>query len=551
ANRFVLMEAALDGTVAAMVRAALLAISTIVTTACAPPPAPAVATPSASAAGSGARAAPSADAAPADASPSVGLFDDHGDVGAVLHPGSVAYEPTSKSYTVAGSGQNMWFAADALHFVWKRVSGDVSLTADVSFLGEGGNEHRKAVLMVRQSLDADSVYADVARHGNGLTSLQYRDVRGGDTHEIQSNLSAPRRLRLERRGEVVSMRLAAGDEDVRVVGGSIRVPLGESFYVGIGVCAHDPNALERAVFTNVDLAAPPPPAGAGDEGALYSVLETVSIASTDRRVVYVSSDRLEAPNWTRDGESLLFNRNGRIERVPAGGGEPKVVDTGFAVACNNDHVLSPDGRWLAISDGSEEPRSSTIYVVPAGGGTPRRVTRNAPSYLHGWSPDGKTLVFAGRREDDFDVYAIPATGGREVRLTTAKGLDDGPEYSPDGRYIYFNSERTGTMQIWRMRPDGKEQEQVFSDEWNNWFPHVSPDGQWIVFLSYDKGVAGHPPDRDVTLRLLSLKDRSIRVIAKLFGGQGTINVPSWSPDSQRVAFVSYERGPLGACRSCR
>jgi Tol biopolymer transport system component len=185
------------------------------------------------------------------------------------------------------------------------------------------------------------------------------------------------------------------------------------------------------------------------------------------------------------------------------------------------------------------------------GGAPRRVTQNSPSYWHGWSPDGKTLAFTGKRNGDFDIYTIPASGGDETRLTNAPGLDDGPEYSPDGRYIYFNSERTGHMQIWRMRPDGSAQEQVTFDDFNNWFPHISPDNKWIVFLSYGADVTGHPPNQDVQLRLLALgdgqldhrSDDKIRVLAKLFGGQGTINVPSWSPDSLKVAFVSYQLLP--------
>ena len=198
---------------------------------------------------------------------------------------------------------------------------------------------------------------------------------------------------------------------------------------------------------------------------------------------------------------------------------------------------------LAISDSTKDDRRSRIYTLPITGGTPSLVTPNSPSYWHGWSPDGKTLTFCGQRDGKFDIYTIPVGGGEEKRLTTAEGLDDGPEYSPDGAYIYFNSERTGRMQIWRMRPDGSEQEQVTSDDLNNWFPHISPDGKQMVYLTYGKDVKGHPPNQDVMLRVMSLADKRIRVLAKLFGGQGTINVNSWSPDSRRLAFVSYQLLP--------
>ncbi|HET7890708.1 MAG TPA: hypothetical protein VFL34_04245, partial [Candidatus Sulfotelmatobacter sp.] len=272
---------------------------------------------------------------------------------------------------------------------------------------------------------------------------------------------------------------------------------------------------------------------------LYSTLENVVIDSADRRVVYLAMGRFEAPNWMRDGSAFLFNRDGHIERLAVGSDKPMTIDTGVANRCNNDHGISPDATQIAISDNSQGDHQSLVYVVPIGGGTPRRITQKSPSYWHGWSPDGKTLAFVGQRNGDFDIYAIPAAGGEETRLTTAKGLDDGPEYSPDGKYIYFNSERTGHMQIWRMKPDGSEQEQVFSDELNNWFPHISPDGKWVVFLTYGAEVTGHPENKDVMLRLMSLADKKITVLAKLFGGQGTINVPSWSPDSKQVAFVSY------------
>jgi TolB protein len=469
----------------------------------------------------------------------LGIFEGSGDIGTVLHAGSATFDSATGKYTLAGSGENMWFNKDAFQFVWKRASGDVAISADVAFLGEGKNPHRKAVVIIRQSLDADSAYVDVALHGEGLTSLQYRDEKGAATHEIQANISAPQTLQLEKHGEYFSMLLGVGGGKVQVAGGSIRVPINGEYYIGIGVCSHEKDIIEKAVFSNVNIR----PLNAGPQATLYSTLETISIDSTDRRVVYVAPERFEAPNWARDGSYLLFNRSGHIEKIAPTGGSPVKLDTGFANRCNNDHGISPDGKWLAISDQSQEEHKSLVYVLPISGGVPKRVTQNSPSYWHGWSPDGTTLAIVGERNGDFDIYAIPVAGGTEKQLTTAKGLDDGPDYAPDASFIYFNSERTGQMQIWRMKPDGSAQEQITSDEFNNWFPHPSPDGKWIVFLSYGKDVTGHPENKDVTLRLMALADRKITVLAKLFGGQGTINVPSWSPDSKKLAFVSYQLLP--------
>ena len=468
----------------------------------------------------------------------VGIFESHTDVGTVLHPGNVEHDAAKQSYTISGSGENMWATQDTFQFAWKRISGDVSLTADISFLGTGVNPHRKAVLLVRQSLDADSIYADVAVHGSGLTALQYREAKGAITQEIQANVAAPKRARLVKRGDYVYMSVSADGGEPQLAGGWLRIPLQGDFYVGLGVCSHDKDVVEKAVFTNVTLSTAPPSLS---KPTLYSSLETIPISSTDRQVVYITAGHIEAPNWTRDG-AFLFNSDGHIQRLPLAGGTPENIDTGFAVRCNNDHGISPDGTRLAISDQSQAEHNSLVYTVPIG--TPKRITQNSPSYWHGWSPDGKTLAFVGQRNQEFDIYTIPVDGGEETRLTTAPGLDDGPEYSPDGKYIYFNSERTGTMQIWRMKADGSEQERITFDASNNWFPHISPDGQWMVFLSYDQSVQGHPENKDVSLRLMSLSgDKTIKVLARLFGGQGTINVPSWSPDSKSLAFVSYQLIP--------
>ena len=207
--------------------------------------------------------------------------------------------------------------------------------------------------------------------------------------------------------------------------------------------------------------------------------------------------------------------------------------------CNNDHGLSPDGATLVISDQTKDGQSR-LYTLPATGGTPREITPNAPSYWHGWSPDGAILAYCAQRDGKFGIFTIPVTGGTEKRLTTTDGLDDGPDYSPDGHWIYFNSDRTGRMQIWRMHPDGSAIEQVTTDEYNNWFAHPSPDGKWLVFLSYAPEVKGHPADKDVMLRLRPAAGGETTILARLFGGQGTINVPSWSPDSLKVAYVRYQ-----------
>jgi Tol biopolymer transport system component len=476
-----------------------------------------------------------------DAAAPVGIFEGHGDIGAVLHEGSAEYDTGTGSYALTASGYNMWFEKDAFQFAWKKMSGDLTLTADISFVGQSAQEHRKAVLMIRQGLDADSPYADVTLHGNGMTALQVRDEKSALTHEIQAVTWSPKRLRIEKRGAYFTMWLAYDDGVFRLAGGSARLEFKKPFYVGIGLCSHDKDVVEKAVFTNVELKTDAPATSAA--ATLYSVLEVVTVNSTDRTAIYVAPERFEAPNWMPDGKSLLFNRNGRIEKIPATGGAPQVLDTGFAMRCNNDHGISPDGTQLVLSDQSQEEHRSLVYIVPIGGGAPRRITQKSPSYWHGWSPDGKTLAFVGERNGDFDIYAIPATGGEEKQLTTAKGLDDGPEYSPDGKYIYFNSERTGHMQIWRMRADGSEQEQVTFGEENDWFPHLSPDGQQMVFVTFDASVKGHPENKDVMLRMMSLKDKKITVLAKLFGGQGTMNVPSWSPDGTKFAFVSYALVP--------
>lgn len=465
----------------------------------------------------------------------LGVFNGHTDIGPVKHPGTVERDAPSGSYVVGGSGANMWFKQDAFHFVWRKMSGDVALAATIDFVGSSPEPHRKACLMIRQTLDADAMYADVAVHGDGLTSLQFRDEKAGITREVQTSVKGPRRVRIDKIGRHVYMSLGSTDETVSPSGCSVELPIEGEFYLGIGVCAHNADAFERATFSNVQFTPP-----AMDVTTVRSSLETIAIASTDRRSVYHTSELIEAPNWTPKGDALFFNGGGRIYRLALGGeAKPQPVNTGFAVTCNNDHGLSPDGTQLVISDQTKDGQSR-IYVLPSAGGTPKEITPLAPSYWHGWSPDGSTLAYCAQRDGKFGIFTIPAAGGDEKRLTLTDGLDDGPDYTPDGEWIYFNSDRSGRMQIWRMHPDSSNLEQVTFDEFNNWFPHPSPNGKWIAFLSYAPDVKGHPPDRDVMLRLMPIGGGEIKVLAKLFGGQGTINVPSWSPDSMHLAYVRYQ-----------
>lgn len=278
---------------------------------------------------------------------------------------------------------------------------------------------------------------------------------------------------------------------------------------------------------------------------VVSKLEIFDIETGRHNVVARFDQRVEAPNWSRDGKWLIFNSGRRILRMAADGStKADTIDTGFCANCNNDHVLSADGTMIAVSCSPKADWRSRIYTLPLSGGTPTLITPVGPSYLHGWSPDGKTLTYCAERNGEYDVYTIPAKGGDEVRLTTAKGLDDGPEYSPDGRHIWFNSVRTGLMQLWRMNADGSNQTQMtFDEDMNSWFGHVSPDGKWVVYVAYHKGDLKpdeHLPNKNVELRLMPAAGGKPKTLVKLFGGQGTINVNSWAPDSRRFAYVSYE-----------
>lgn len=474
------------------------------------------------------------------ASQSVGLFEDSGDVGNVESPGSAAFDSETQEYAVRAPE-----GGDAVHMTWRRLSGDFIVRAEGPF----GDDEVEATgdfgWMVRESLDPDAAYVGAVVQDDGAVRLQYRRNRGGSVEDMNLANSASDILQLEREGNSFILTTARrGDEFGEPA--TQEVDLGTEVYAGLFAASSGEGVPERR-FRNVRIVVPPGEDFEQYDDFLGSNLEIMDVDTGHRKILFRSDQSLQAPNWTLDGRALIYNSNGLLYRFDLETREPSVIDTDFATRNNNDHVISFDGTMLGISHHPEEhDGQSIIYTVPITGGTPKKVTDKGPSYLHGWSPDGRYLTYTGRRDGEYDIYVIPAEGGEEIRLTEAEGLDDGSEYSPDGQYIYFNSVRTGSMEIWRMRPDGSEQEQLTDDDLNNWFPHISPDGSRMVFLSYGQDVApdDHPFYKKVYLRMMPVDGGEPEVIAYLFGGQGTINVPSWSPDGRRIAFVSNTDLPI-------
>ncbi len=323
----------------------------------------------------------------------VGLFENHGDIGTVLHPGSATFDSATGTYTITGGGENMWATADAFQFVWKQASGDVSLAADIAFPTATGNPHKKAVLMIRQSLDADSPYVDAALHVVGLTSLQSRQEKGGATHEIGTEGESAVKLRLVKRGSDFYLYVARKGEELHLAGGSMRLELKEPFYIGLGVCSHDKDSVETAVFSNVSIAVPEP-----GKAKLYSTLETISVSSTDRRVVAVFPGRIEWASFTPDGNAVAFKKGKKILQIPTAGGQESPGDAKLVKKAHRGDEPSPDGlRQASLSYWGGTPTEATLSMKTVSDGK-TKVLANllaADGTLgeHPWSADGKRLVF--------------------------------------------------------------------------------------------------------------------------------------------------------------
>ncbi len=277
--------------------------------------------------------------------------------------------------------------------------------------------------------------------------------------------------------------------------------------------------------------------------SVISSLYIYDLATGKSNLILEEKRHFEAPNWSPDGSYLLINSGGKLEKISLDGENLGMLNTGAVQQTNNDHGYSFDGNTLFISSGKPDVAgwSSFIFKVPAEGGSPEQITPLSPSYWHGVSPDGKEIVYCAPRNGNFDIYKMSVDGGEEIRLTTDHGLDDGPEYSPDGKYIYFNSYRSGMMQIWRMKPDGSEPEQMTFDAHSNWFAHIAPNNQVASIITYmEDQEQNHPFGKQVKLRLLDLKTKELKDLTdEFFGGQGTINVPSWNPESTQFAYVQY------------
>ena len=470
----------------------------------------------------------------------LGLFAGHTDVGDVQSPGSLSFDPQTQTYVITGSRADTRHGRDAFHMAWVRLKGDFIVSARARFAGAGLQSRREIGWSVRTALAADSPHANVSLHGDGLAGLEFRRADESSAAEVRSAVNGPDVIQLERKGTTFLMSVARFGDPFSTT--EIRdLDLGGEVFVGLYVCSHHDGGTEKAEFSNVRIVIPPREGFIPYTDYIGSDLEILEPAGGNRIAMCHATGSIQAPNWTPDGNDLIYNSNGRLFRFNLATRAVSAMNTEFATANNNDHVLSFDGAMIGISHHSSgDGGKSIVYTLPAGGGMPRKITALGPSYLHGWSPDGAYLVYTGERNGAFDIYRISADGGEEVRLTSTPGLDDGSEYAPDGRHVYFNSSRSGRMQIWRMKPDGGGQEQVTDDGFNNWVPHISPDGQQMVFLSFGPDVRpdDHPFYKQVYLRIMPVEGGSARVVAYVFGGQGTINVPSWSPDGQQIAFIS-------------
>lgn len=483
----------------------------------------------------------------------LGLFQSESDIGNAVPAGSAHYDAARDVYTIASAGANTWYHVDQFNYLWRRGSGDLAITARISFparhYSHDPNPHRKGLLMFRQSLAPGSAYVDAALHGVGLTALQYRRERGANTPDIELTSNAPQTIRLEKRGDIFTLYVSQAGEPLHQVGASVQVHLRAPFYVGLGALSHDAQTTDVIEFSHVAIERLKP-LPQSTKRVLYSTLQTIEYTNQYRRAVVIRSvpGYMQSADWAPDGKSILVWEDGGIERIPYldpdGGGPPQPIDLEGLGGCSGNFGLSPDGRVLAVSCSRVPGGAHQVYLLPAaGGGVPRQLTRGtAASFFHAWSPDGKTVAFTRGSASHADIFTIPAAGGPETRLTY-DSVNDGPVYSPDGQYIYFDSSRSGTTQIWRMRSDGSQAEQITDDDSLNSSPHIAPDGTTMAFLSQHPGNAnGHGL---AALKVMRFDDGLIQRVVGLQGDRASFSMQPWG-NAKRFAFITYQELPGNA-----
>jgi TolB protein len=482
---------------------------------------------------------------PAQTDP-VGIFQGQSGVGSVAPPGTAAYDSGSDSYTLTSAGANTWYHVDGFHYLWKKTSGDWTLTADIAFpppaYSHEPNPHRKGLLMFRQTLDAGAGYAALAVHGSGMTALQYRRERGANSEDIELNIDLPKTVRIEKQGDLFTVFLSGKGEPLHQVGASTSLHLESPYYVGLGAVSHDVNSTDKVLFSHVTLQRP----GIANNAhpVLFSTIRTIQTEDQFRRAMLIRSAPtfMQSVNWLPNSKNLYVHEDGRLEKItyldPPAGGTPQPVDVGKLVGCSGNYGVSPDGRWLAVSCAATTQGEHQVYVLPAGGGDPvRKLTHGArPSFFHAWSADSLTVAFTRGSASKADIFTIAAVGGVESQLTRDT-INDGPDFSPDGQFIYFDSSRSGTTQIWRMHTDGSQPEQVTDDDNQNSSPHVSPDGKNLAFLS-QPGNAGAGIS-NATLKIMAFSDGLIRTLTRFQGNRDSLAMYSWG-DANHLAFVSYQ-----------